>query len=47
MAAPRDALIAVLQEARGLLAREGNDFSWSSWEDRAEALAEMPDGRLK
>ncbi len=32
-------LIAPLLELRALLARPGNDFSWSSWEDAADALA--------
>jgi hypothetical protein len=34
-------LEAVLLEARVLLARSDNDFSWSSWRDRAAALAEL------
>ena len=34
-------LIAVIQETRTYLAREGNDYSWSSWNDREDALAEI------
>lgn len=34
-------LIAIFQEARALLARPGNDFTWSSWEDSAHAVAEV------
>ena len=34
-------LIAVLEEAKALVARPGNDFSWSSWGDEAAALAEL------
>ena len=34
-------LLAVFQEARSLIARPENDFSWSSWEDAAAALAEI------
>lgn len=34
-------LVEVLQEARGLLARPGNDFAWSSWESAADALREI------
>lgn len=37
----RGELAAVLREARGLLAHPGNDFSWSSWETQADALAEI------
>lgn len=35
------ALIAVLREARGLVARPGNDFSWSSWDDARAAVEEL------
>ncbi|MGJ6962824.1 hypothetical protein ACSDR0_13030 [Streptosporangium sp. G11] len=31
----------VLGEVRALLARPGNDFAWSSWEDADAALAEI------
>jgi hypothetical protein len=31
----------VLADARALLARPGNDFSWSRWDNEREALAEM------
>lgn len=34
-------LIAVLREARELLARPDNDFAWSSWEDATAALREI------
>jgi hypothetical protein len=34
-------LIAVFQELRDLLARPGNNFDWSSWEDAGQALAEI------
>lgn len=35
------ALIEVFAESRRLVALEGNDFSWSGWEDADEALAEI------
>lgn len=34
-------LIAVLLEAREMLARPDNDFIWSSWEDAPAALHEI------
>ena len=34
-------LVKVLREARELLARPGNDFSWSSWRDASGALREI------
>jgi hypothetical protein len=34
-------LIAILREARTFLALEGNDFSWSSWGDRNQAISEI------
>lgn len=34
-------LISVFEEARGLLDAPGNDFAWSSWSDREDALKEM------
>lgn len=34
-------LIEVLLDARELVARPGNDFSWSSWEDADSALKEI------
>ena len=43
-AANRD-LAALLREARALLARPDNDFTWSSWRDTEHALAEI-DGLL-
>ena len=36
-------LIAVMRDARKLLALPENDFTWSSWEDQRAALAEMDD----
>jgi hypothetical protein len=36
-----DELISVLREARELLARPGNDFAWSSWDDAVAALHEI------
>lgn len=38
-------LIAVLEDARTLVARPDNDFSWSSWIDQEDALHEL-DGIL-
>jgi len=35
------ALISVLEEARRLLAASDNDFTWSSWRDRDDALDEI------
>ncbi len=40
-AADRDELIAVLNEAKRLVRLPGNDFSWSTWDDCDEALAEL------
>jgi hypothetical protein len=34
-------LISVLKETRDFLARNENDFSWSSWENQSEALSEI------
>ena len=34
-------LITVLKQARTLLALESNDFSWSSWRDQDQAIAEI------
>jgi hypothetical protein len=34
-------LVAVLRQARALLARPGNDFAWSSWHDAQSALAAL------
>lgn len=34
-------LIAALREARELLARPSNDFTWSTWEDESAALEEI------
>jgi len=37
----RQALINVLREARELLGRPGNDFSWSSWAGASAAIKEI------
>lgn len=42
----RRELVDVLLDARALLARPGNDFSWSSWEDAGAALHEV-DGLIR
>lgn len=34
-------LVEVLRAARALLARPGNDFAWSSWEDAGAALLQV------
>jgi hypothetical protein len=34
-------LLSVLEEARGLLAAADNDFTWSSWRNRNDALNEI------
>jgi hypothetical protein len=34
-------LIAVLRETRTFVAKEGNDFSWSSWIDQTQAITEI------
>jgi len=34
-------LIAILNEARILIARDGNDFLWSSWIDQEHAVSEI------
>jgi len=34
-------LVEVLREAREYLARPGNDFVWSSWDSRDDALRQM------
>jgi hypothetical protein len=39
--AARLELVDLLREARSLLARPGNDFAWSSWDDAGAALAEV------
>jgi hypothetical protein len=36
-----DKLITILREVRVCLAREGNDFSWSSWRDPDQAIYEI------
>ena len=36
-----DNLLAILREARCLLARPENDFSWSGWSDETAALGEI------
>ncbi len=37
----REELVKVLLDARAILARPENDFSWSSWEDAAHAIGEL------
>ncbi|MGV3659885.1 MAG: hypothetical protein ACO1TE_06865 [Prosthecobacter sp.] len=37
----RQNLLAVLHEARALLALADNDFVWSGWDDRTEGLVEL------
>jgi hypothetical protein len=34
-------LVAILAEARAMLSRPGNDFTWSGWDDAAHALYEL------
>jgi hypothetical protein len=34
-------LLSVLEEVRRLLAADDNDFTWSSWQDRDDALREI------
>ena len=34
-------LIDILKEAKALLARDGNNFSWSSWIDHDHAISEI------
>jgi len=34
-------LISVIKETRTYLAREANDYSWSSWNDREQALSQI------
>ncbi len=34
-------LIYILEEARVLIARDGNDFSWSTWRDQDHAISEF------
>jgi hypothetical protein len=34
-------LVAVFEEAKRLVTLPGNDFTWSSWEDAQEAVAEL------
>jgi len=38
-----EALSSVLRETRAILARSDNDFTWSSWQDGEQALAEIDD----
>lgn len=38
---PLQKLITVLKETRAFLALESNDFSWSSWRDQDQAIAEI------
>ena len=41
MATDKQILLDVLQSAKELISRQGNDFSWSGWDNAAEALAEI------
>lgn len=41
MPSPKENLLQVLRETRGLLALPDNDFAWSGWEDARAALTEM------
>ena len=34
-------LISIIKDTRNYLAREGNDYSWSSWNDQEQALSEV------
>jgi hypothetical protein len=34
-------LVSIFEEARGLLTAADNDFTWSSWRDREDALVEI------
>ena len=43
--AARTELIEILEAARALVSRPGNDYSWSSWRDGEHALSEV-DGHL-
>jgi hypothetical protein len=36
-----EALLSVFEEARELLAADDNNFDWSSWRDRDDALDEI------
>ena len=40
-AADSDSLLKILQRVSVLLGRDENDFSWTTWNDSAEALAEV------
>ena len=37
----KSALLSVLEDTRNLLARPGNNFIWSYWQDSAAALKEI------
>ena len=43
---PRCRLTQVLERVRIMVAQEGNDFAWSRWSGRDEAMAEL-DGLIK
>ena len=38
---PLEKLISVIKETRKYLSREGNDYSWSSWNNEEQALDEI------
>jgi hypothetical protein len=37
----KDRLLSVLERAKTLLQRPGNDFVWSSWDHESEAIFEL------
>ena len=41
MQVKHEKLVEILGEVRGFLARPGNDYTWSSWEDATAALREV------
>ena len=41
MSDARDSLLEVLRETKALLARPGNDFAWSTWDNAEAALSEL------
>jgi hypothetical protein len=41
MKTARESLVDVLEEAKRFVARSENDFAWSGWNDREEALAQI------
>lgn len=41
MSVARESLVHVLEDAKALVSREGNDFAWSTWKDREHAISEI------